>query len=167
MVLRIIHFFSGVFWVGFAMFNFFFFRPTIKATGENGQKTMQYLLHKTRLFPTVYTAATLTMLSGLVLYWIYSGFRISFISTEYGVVLTIGSIAGIIAWIIAVMIIRGIFSQIQIIGQKIQASDGPPSPELADQMQVLNTRLGKMGKMAVSFLIIALLGMSIAQYSPF
>jgi hypothetical protein len=107
------------------------------------------------------------MLSGLVLYWIYSGFRISFISTEYGVVLTIGSIAGIIAWIIAVMIIRGIFSQIQIIGQKIQASDGPPSPELADQMQVLNTRLGKMGKMAVSFLIIALLGMSIAQYSPF
>lgn len=167
MVLRIIHFFAGVFWVGYAMFSIVFLQPTVRATGEDGQKTMQYLIRKTRLLPTVYMSATLTMVSGLILYWIYSGFRLSFLNTGYGTVLTIGSIAGVIAWIIAVMVIRGIFSQMQIIGQEIQAQGGPPSPELSSQMQVLAARLGKMGQMAIGFLIISLLGMAIAQYLPF
>ena len=39
-VLRIIHIFSGVFWVGFAFFNIGFLQPTVKATGAEGQKTM-------------------------------------------------------------------------------------------------------------------------------
>jgi hypothetical protein len=76
-VLRVIHIFSGVFWVGFAFFNYGFLQPTVKATGAEGQKTMQYLTQKTRLLSAVYATATLTMLSGLILYWIFLGFRFS------------------------------------------------------------------------------------------
>ena len=165
MILRIIHIFSGVFWVGFAFFNIGFLQPTVKATGAEGQKTMQYLTQKTRLLSTVYTTATLTMLSGLTMYWILSGFRLSFIGSGYGLVLTIGSIAGIIAWIYAVVVIRGIFNRMSVIGQQIQAQGGPPNPEQATQMQALVARLGKVGQVALVFLVIALLGMATARYA--
>lgn len=167
MVLRVIHIFSGVFWVGFAFFNIGFLQPTVRAIGVEGQKTMQHLTQKTRLLSTVYATATLTMLSGLIMYWILSGFRLSFMRSGYGLVLTIGSIAGVIAWIYAVVVIRGIFNQMQAIGQKIQAQGGPPTPEQATQMQGLVARLGSVGQVALVFLVIALLGMSIAQYSSF
>jgi uncharacterized membrane protein len=166
LVLRVIHIFSGVFWVGFAFFNIGFLQPTVRATGAEGQKTMQYLTQKTRLLSTVYATATLTMLSGLIMYWILSGFRLSFIRSGYGLVLTIGSIAGVIAWIYAVVVIRGIFKRMQTIGQEIQAQGSPPTPEQATQMQALVARLGKVGQVALVFLVIALLGMSIAQYTP-
>jgi uncharacterized membrane protein len=167
LVLRIIHIFCGVFWVGFAFFNIGFLQPTVRATGAEGQKTMQYLTQKTRLLSTVYATATLTMLSGLIMYWILSGFRLSFMRSGYGIVLTIGSIAGVIAWIYAVVVIRGIFKRMQTIGQEIQAQGSPPTPEQATQMQALVARLGKVGQVALVFLVIALLGMSIARYTPF
>ena len=164
-VLRIIHIFSGMFWVGFAFFNIGFLQPTVKATGAEGQKTMQYLTQKTRLLSTVYTTATLTMLSGLIMYWVLSGFRLTFMSSGYGLVLTIGSVAGIIAWIYAVVVIRGIFKQMQTIGQQIQAQGSPPTPEQATQIQALATRLGKVGQVALVFLVISLLGMATARYA--
>lgn len=166
-VLRIIHIFCGVFWVGFGLFNVFFLQPTVKALGPDGQKTMQYLTQKTRLLTTVYTAATFTMLSGIGLYWILSGFNLSFISSGYGVVLTMASISGIIGWFIAVIIIRGIFGEMKVIGGQIQASGNPPTPEQTNQMQALVARLGKMGKIAIAFMLIALLGMSFARFATF
>ena len=164
-ILRIIHIFSGMFWVGFAFFNIGFLQPTVKATGPEGQKTMQYLTQKTRLLLTVYTTATFTMLSGVIMYWIISGFRLTFLRSGYGLVMTIGSIAGIIAWIYAVVVIRGIFKGMQTIGQQIQAQGSPPTPEQATQMQALAARLGKVGKVALIFLIISLLGMATARYA--
>lgn len=166
-VLRVIHIFGGIFWVGFAFFNVGFLQPTVKATGAEGQKTMQYLTQKTRLLSTVYATATLTLLSGLFMYWILFGFRLSALLSGYGAALTLGAIAGLIAWIYAVVIIRGIFGQMQTIGQQIRAQGGPPTPAQATQMQGLVARLGKLGQVALVFLVIAVLGMSTAQYIPF
>jgi len=166
MLLRVIHIFSGMFWVGFAFFNIGFLQPTVKATGAEGQKIMQYLTRKTRLLSTVYATATLTMLSGLIMYWILSGFRLTFLRSGHGLVLTIGSIAGIIAWIYAVVVIRNIFKQMQVVGEKVQTQGGPPTPDQAAQLQTLATRLGKVGQVALVFLVISLSGMATAQYVP-
>jgi hypothetical protein len=91
---------------------------------------------------------------------------LSFIGSGYGIVLTIGSIAGVIAWIYAVVVIRGIFQQMQTIGREIQAQGSPPTPEQATQMQALVARLGQVGQVAVVFLVVALLGMATARYIP-
>jgi uncharacterized membrane protein len=167
LVLRIIHIFCGVFWVGFALFNIGFLQPAVKATGAEGQKIMQYLTQKTRLLATVNATATLTMLSGLALYWILLGGNIPAILSGYGIVLTIGSVAGVIAWVYGVIVIRGIFNQMQGIGQQIQARGGPLTPEQAGQMQALVMKLGRVGRVALVFLVVTLLGMAAAQYSPF
>jgi len=155
LVLRVIHIFSGVFWVGFSFFNIGFLQPTVRATGAEGQKTMQYLTQKTRLLTTVYATATLSLLSGLMLYWLGSGSDLA---------LSIGGMSGVIAWTIAVVVIRGIFNQMRSVGQAIQAGGGKPNPEQTKQMQALVARLSQVGQVALVFLAIALLGMSIADY---
>ena len=167
MVLRVIHIFSGVFWVGFAIFNIAFLQPAVHATGTEGQATMQYLTRKTRLLSTVYATATLTMLSGLTMYGLLLGFRLSVFRSGYGAILSIGSIAGIVAWIYAVVVIRGIFNQMGALGQAIQAQGSPPNSKQATQMQALVARLNRVGQVALGFLVIALLGMAVAQYAPF
>lgn len=46
-ILRIIHIFSGGFWVGVGLFMVGFLQPTILETGEDGQTLMLHLTRKT------------------------------------------------------------------------------------------------------------------------
>ena len=96
-----------------------------------------------------------------------SGFRPSFITSGYGLSLTIGGISGVIAWIFALFVIRRVLGQMQAIGRAIQAQGGPPTPEQGSALQGLSAQMVKLGQWAVVFMIIALLGMSVGQYSPF
>src|SRR4051812_12987931 len=67
--LRIIHIVFGTFWVGGAITTGFFILPTVKATGPIGGQFAGQLMARTRL-PTVLTAAGgITVLAGLILYW--------------------------------------------------------------------------------------------------
>lgn len=166
-LLRVLHIFGGIFWVGFAFVNLGFLQPTIRATGQEGQKVQQHLMGRTRLMFLVYSAATITMLSGLFLYWILSGFRAQFFMTSYGVVLTVGSIAGIIAWTMAVFVMRNILGQVAGLGQAIQAGGGPPSEEQSAQLQALRMKISRLGSVTVGFMILAVLGMAMAQYLSF
>lgn len=163
-VLRIIHFFGGVFWVGASFFNIGFLQPAVRATGADGLKVMQHLTQRTRMTTALYTAATLTVISGLLLYWMISGFRMSFLSGGYGLVLTIGGVAGLIAWFVAIFIIRGILSGMRELGKAIQAQGRPPTPEQGAAMQALSLRLKNLGQIGVIIMSIALLCMSIARY---
>ncbi len=163
-ILRIIHIFGGAFWIGVGLFNIGFLIPTIKATGPEGQKVMQHLTQKTRFQTMVYTAATLTVLSGLGLFWSTLGFKASVLSSGPGLVLTIGGASGIIAWLIAIILVRGIFTSMGHVGRAIQAQGTPPSPEQTAAMQALVKQLGKTTPIALTFLIISLLCMAIAQY---
>lgn len=166
-VLRVIHIFSGVFWVGASFFNLGFLQPTVRATGSEGQKVMQHLSGHTRFTLTAYTAATLTLLSGWTMYWNLFGFRLSILSTASGLVLTAGAVAGTIAWLIAIILVRGAMGQMQTLGGAIQAQGGAPTAEQASQLQAIGGRLTSMGQWAAIFMVIALLGMSTAQYASF
>jgi hypothetical protein len=128
---------------------------------------MGFLTRRTRLLTTVYTAATLTLLSGLIMYWALVGFRASILFSGYGIVLTIGGAAGIVAWVIAMVTIRRTLNEMMALGGEIQAQGGPPSPEQGNRMQRLTARLNTAGQVGVVFMLVAVLGMSMAQYSPF
>lgn len=166
-ILRITHIFAGIFWVGVSFFNIGYLQPTVQATAPESQKVMGYLTQNTRFLTATYTAATLTLLSGLLMYWILSDFRIDYMTSGTGLVLAIGGITGFIAWVFAIFVVRGIFGQMKAVGQAIQAQGGPPSGEQAAELQALSARLSQIGKVAVAFLIIAVLGMSTAQYVRF
>jgi len=166
-VLRIVHIFSGIFWVGFGLFNFFYFQPAIRATGAEGMAVMQHLNQKTNLMPTVYLAATLTFLSGLGLFWPLAVSMPSTLHSSYGIVISVGSLSGIIAWLHAIFLVRKIISKIQVLGGQIQSQEGPPTPDQQSEMDALASRLNRAGKMVIVFMVIAVFGMSIAQYVNF
>lgn len=166
-VLRVVHVLSGIFWVGFAIFNYFFLQPTIRATGAEGQVTFQYLMRRTKLMTTVYIAATLTMLTGVLQYGAISHFRMSFLNSGWGLIITLGSIAGIIAWFIAIHFIRNTFNRIGAVGQQIQAQGDSPDTALVTQMQGLVGKLAVVAKTALVFMVISVIGMAAARYSNF
>lgn len=167
LILRIIHIFTGVFWAGFAFFNIIFLQPTIRAIGTEGQKTMQHLTQKTRFLNTLYISATLTVLSGLIMYWILAGSRFALLQGGHGHSITMGSIAGLIVWVLLMFVIHPIFRRMKAIGKEIQAQGNPPTLEQTAEMQALVTRLSKVGKLAAALLAITVLGMAAARYLVF
>ncbi|MGD2155599.1 MAG: hypothetical protein PVG32_01905 [Anaerolineales bacterium] len=163
-ILRIIHIFAGVFWVGVSIFNVRFLQPAVQSTGKEGQTVMQYLTSQTRFTVTMYTVATLSLLSGLTMYWILFKFRLSALSSGYGLTLTIGGIAGAIAWVLAIFFVRNVINRMQAIGKAVQQQGGPPTAEQGAELQAASVQMVKLGQWGVAFMIVALLGMSIAQY---
>lgn len=163
-LLRITHILCGVLWVGAAFFNLMFLQPSVRATGAEGAALNRYLVQKTRMTSYVYAVATLTFLAGLALFYILSGFRVSFFTSGYGIVLTIGSLAGIISWIMVVVVVRGIFGQMGEIGSAIQTQGGKPTPEQAGQMGKLVARLSAFGNYTLVLMLIAVVSMAAARY---
>ena len=70
-LLRLIHVFAGVFWAGTAFAMSSQITPAVKASGEAGVKFMQQLGIKSNFSPVMGMAATLTFLSGLIMYIIF------------------------------------------------------------------------------------------------
>ncbi len=163
-LLRIIHIFSGVAWIGIAFTNIVFLQPAIRGTGQEGQAVMGYLVGRTRFLATSYTVATLSLLSGLILWGILSQFRVSYLASAYGLSITIGGLAGLIGWILVMFILRGILNKMQALGAAVRAQEGPPSPEQAAELGNLSARLNSVGQLGLVLIAIALLGMSGAQY---
>ena len=97
--MRIIHIFTGVFWAGTSFFMLSFVTPTVIATGQEGQKFMQQLAFRTRFTTAMLAVAILSVLSGLVMYWEIFEFRLAALSSGYGLMLTLGAIAGFIGFL--------------------------------------------------------------------
>lgn len=165
--LRIMHISSAMFWVGVSFFNIQFLQPSVRATAPESMKLMQHLTQRTRFLNTMYGFATATMLSGLIMYWILFGFRSDAILSPYGLVLGIGGLAGIGAWVFAIFVIRNLFKQMGAITLAIQAQGGPPTAEQVEQLGALSARLDRLGHAALWLLAIAMLAMASAQYVHF
>jgi hypothetical protein len=165
LILRIIHIFCGGFWVGFVIVNIAFLQPSIRATGAEGQSVMRHLMQKTTLLTWVYTSATLAVLAGLLLYWTQIGFHGPAMMSGRGLVLLIGGVFGILAWIYAVVVIRNVLGQMATVGKAIEAQGAPPTPEQGATMQLLLQRLNLAGQITLVFLVVTVLSMAVARYA--
>lgn len=166
-VLSLVHIFSGVFWVGTSFFAISFINPAVQALGDDGQKFMRHLAFKTRFSITMLSVALLTVLSGLIMYWNISGFRSGWITSGYGVMLTLGAVFGFLG------LASGYFMQfrnvqaMKALSAELQSGGGPPSPEQMQRMQSLSESVSRGGRITTVLLAIALIGMSTAQYVTF
>lgn len=66
-VLRIVHIFAGVAWVGGAAL-FFYIEPTVNKLGPDAEKFVDELVNRRRVPIYFITVSTLTVLFGLILY---------------------------------------------------------------------------------------------------
>ena len=161
LLLRIVHIVGGVFWAGSAFMLVQFVAPAVRLAGPEGAKFMQRLVLGTRFVVVTATAAGLTVLTGLLLYWRASGgLRTEWMSTGTGVMFTIGGLAGLIA-LFAGSAIGANSRKLATLGASLQ---GPPSPEQAAEIDRLQNRLSNLGAATAILLLVVLIAMASAQY---
>ena len=164
-VLRIAHFVGGVCWVGGAIIYHLFLEPTAKATTPGSRQFMQYFIVRRR-YPIYMTVSSLaTILSGALLLWhSSSGLDVNWITSGPGMVLTFGSILGIIALGMGLFIIAPIAKRLMGLGQAIQTAGGPPLPEQMNELHNLETRMSRAGWTEFGVMLVSLLTMAVARY---
>ena len=98
-ILRFVHIFSAIFWVGTTLFLVLFLEPTVRCLGPDGGKFMQRLLGGTRFSLVIALSAWITIIAGAFLYWPLTGWspQVMFGSR---LPLTLGALAGIAAGVV-------------------------------------------------------------------
>ena len=165
LILRIVHIFGGLFWVGGAIVHVAFIEPTAKATAPQGHKFVEYLVGRGRfsLFMTISSA--LTVLSGALLFWYASGgLKPGWITSGPGLVYTVGSLVGIVVYIFGMTLVKPRADQMGVLGREIGAAGGPPTPAQMAQLQKLDHELTLVGRVDFALLAISTLAMATARY---
>jgi hypothetical protein len=107
-----------------------------------------------RRFPIVMTvAAVLVVLSGLRLYSMR--FSMAFLGTPEGIVLTLGGVLGLGAFVLGVFVQRPIGQRLGALAAQVQAGGGPPTPEQAAEMDRLRERIGRVGRLTAWHLLVS------------
>jgi uncharacterized membrane protein len=164
-ILRTIHIFGGVLWVGSAVFYMFLLKPTVKSIGPAGPDFMRHLMGKQRLPIFMNTVALLTILSGIPLFLYASGgLQLSWITTGPGIGFTIGSIVGIAVFFFGFTMIKPRGERLSALGQEIALAGGPPNPGQAAELEKLDKELTQIERVDFFMLTIALFTMATARY---
>lgn len=160
-VLRLLHIVGGVFWVGTAMFNKFFLLPTVVATAESGQAFMRHLTTKAGLSTRVTMASYLTVLSGVVLYWIDSqGFTSAWQTSGAGIGFGLGALAGFVGFGLGQMVGRNA----SLIGKLSAQIQGSPTPEQIAALDQARRKMSSASGSSTAFLVASLVLMATARY---
>jgi uncharacterized membrane protein len=163
-ILRIVHLFSGVFWVGSTFLLVGYIAPTVAAAGDAGRTFMSHFALKTGFSPAMAITGTLTTLSGLLMYWELFGFRTTTFNSGYGLAISIGALAGILALIFGFVFQFNSITKMKAINREVEASGGPPSPDQMAELGRHGERVALGSRIGIILMTIALLGMSTAQY---
>jgi uncharacterized membrane protein len=164
-VLRLIHIFSGVFWVGATLFLWRFVTPAVQKMGTDGGKFMRALLSDTPYLRAIAGAAAATVISGLLMYWkVSNGFSGDWMSLTSSIVLTIGALAGLAAAGHGLFVIAPLGRQISALGNAMASAGGPPTPEQASSMQALQAKMARNVPIISGLMIVAVIGMASARY---
>ncbi|HEY6102731.1 MAG TPA: hypothetical protein VI007_05840 [bacterium] len=163
-VLRLIHIFAGVFWVGTIWYFALFLLRRVKTFGQDTGRIMQTITAPP--FPTyMAVAAILSPLSGIIMYWRDSaGFSRAWLATTPGIVLTIAAVLGIAA------ALEGLFESLPTtlrmarLGRAVAASGKPPAPAVMQEVQALSARLERVLYRMAYLMLLAVIGMATFRY---
>lgn len=110
-------------------------------------------------------AGNLVWISGGLLYWrVSNGLNSDWLSSGYGIGLTVGALAGLISAIIGMVVLSRSAKRMVAIGKEIEAQGSPPSPEQGAEIAQLQGKLRTFGQINAVFMAIAVTGMAVAQY---
>ncbi|HEY1870090.1 MAG TPA: hypothetical protein VGG71_03475 [Chitinophagaceae bacterium] len=164
-LLRLLHIGCGIGWAGSAIYLAFFVEPAVKASGHEGAKFMQQLIRTNRFPIVIMLMAIITVLAGSLLIWKMSaGLQTAWVLSKNGMVLTIGALLAISAFLIGFFISRPASFRMAKIANAIALSGEVPTAAQKEELIVLRDRLGVAGRIIALLLIIAIVGMSIFRY---
>jgi uncharacterized membrane protein len=160
LVLVFLHVFFGIVWAGGAIAAGLFIVPAVMEAGPSGGAVMAGVVR--RRFPILMSiAATIVVLAGARLYMLR--FSPEWLTTPQGIVLTIGAILGLGAYVLGVFIQRPLVGRMGALAQQVAASGRPPTPEQSAELQAMRDRLRKIAALTGWHLLGAALLMAIQR----
>jgi hypothetical protein len=164
-ILRVLHIWSGVFWVGSVLFMARFIFPTVGALGPAAGPFMEHLTRVRKLPQAMMGAGVATILTGLLLYWrVSGGFEPAWMSSPTGIVFGLGGFFAISGFTIGVTVNLPASRRLAALGAAIHAKGGPPDPAQADEMRQLQRRMGIALRATTVLLALATVAMALARY---
>lgn len=165
LLLRFIHVVGAIAWVGGGVYVAFFLIPALVPNPALIPQVMDGLA-KRKVFVILPTIGLLVVLSGIRLLWINSaGFSESYLSTGPGRTFSIGGTAGILAFLIQILVQRPAGAKLGKIAAALAAS---PSPEERQRLTAEADKLRRRNSFgvqaAVGLGLLAATAMSIARY---
>jgi uncharacterized membrane protein len=155
LVLRFIHIIASVCWAGGGFIVFLFIEPTAKALAPAGMEFLQHMTIKRRFSIFMVVASTLTVLTGALLVWLVSGGRLlAWAKTGSGLVFALGSLVGVIVYLVGMFGVNPRAIKLSQIGQAIQLAGGPPTPQQAADLHRLDKEMSTYS--LIDFLLVAL-----------
>jgi hypothetical protein len=164
LVLRLLHVLGGIAWVGFASFNTWFLIPALGSAGPAGGAVLAGLQQR-KLFTVLPIIALVTILSGLRLLMITStGFSADYFETRSGLVYAAGGVAGIVGFLIALLLTRPKMARAGVLMGGRAAAD-------ADRQRAIDAEVGKLragaassGLVSTVILLLSAAAMAVARY---
>jgi hypothetical protein len=165
-VLRLFHIVAGALWFGSSFLFVGFIGPSAAETAPSSGALMSAAIKKRGVAKVIAGLAITTVIAGWA---IWLKFALSagvdvWVTSTYGLVLTLG---GVLATIAAYTGITGIGNNVEKlieIGDQVAASGAPPTPEQASRMEHLGAEIKKHGQIDIVLLFIAVAAMATARY---
>jgi hypothetical protein len=150
LTLVFLHVLFGILWAGGAIVAGLFIIPSVIDAGPGGAAVMAGVARR-RLPLVLTTAGSIVVLTGLRLYMLR--FSSDWIASPHGLVLTLGAVLGLGAFVIGVFVQRPAAMQLGALGARIAASGAPPTAEQAAELQALRARLQRVARLTAWHLI--------------
>ena len=167
LVFRLVHIAAGVAWAGSVFLFVILIQPSAAAIGPAAGPFMMELLGKRKLVAWLLSLAGTTVVAGLFLYWRDAGGLAGldgFASTRFGLALTLGSVAAIVAFGIGLFGTRPNAARLLELARAAAASEGGPPPQVAQEIPRVQARLKTLARIALFFIALAVFAMATARY---
>jgi len=167
-VMRFLHIVPGAFWVGASLVVAIFLEPSIAASGPAGGTVMQQMVDKRKFSMAMGLSSWVAVLAGAALYWRTSlHFNEDWMTTGYGTMLTVGSVAAIVAVLLGTFGIARVAANMNELGRSISQSGGPPNAADLTKLSGLQERLRLLSRIEAVLLVVAITTMAVARYVSF
>ncbi|MGQ0642878.1 MAG: hypothetical protein ACT4P6_19200 [Gemmatimonadaceae bacterium] len=163
-VVRLLHVGLGVFWAGSVFFTAFFLAPALRDAGPDGAKVAAGLMRR-RMFDVIPIVASLTIISGLWLYWEASlGFHPEYMGSSVGITYGIGALAAIFALALGLVFVRPAMLEAARLTQSAASAAGAARDAQLAAAQQARVR-GALFTQVVTLLVgIAVATMAVGRY---
>ena len=164
LAIRAAHVLVAALWIGASVFASTLVMPAIDASGPTGGQVMQRLNRRGfHIYMTVVSATTL--LTGIYLFWHFTGFDPSVTTTHAGLVFGAGGAAGILAGIIGGAVVGRSGKQLEsLLRNALTIADDQTHRALLARVNSLKRRVKIGTRVVIGMQTVALVFMAVGHY---
>jgi uncharacterized membrane protein len=161
-IARVLHIVAGALWVGAGTTALFMISPYFRKLRAEGTFSQQYFFAASAWGWYMGILAIVNVVAGLYLYYrLSNGFQNNWMSQSGMISLTVGSAAGLLAFIHGGAMLSTAQGQL---GKYLSTLQGVPTPDQQSEIRTLEQRAQIQSYMNVGLLLVALIGMAAARY---